>query len=126
MGYLEKTTHFCNKMGIFSVCAVVGIGCIAYTATHLYVWFCAPKGIWGFIASLIVMDSTFCQMILGIIHHSHKLYGAMLVALFFSLIALINKGVAWLSSTTEAEIPTVIHSRPISRSMTSYQSEKKD
>ena len=117
MSWKENTLRFCSRIGIFSFISTIGVGFVAYTATHVYVCFCAPKGLWGFIQSLVIMDSTFCQMILGIIHHSHSLYGAMVVGLLFSLLAAINNGVAWLSGVPVEDVPLTIRSRPITRSM---------
>lgn len=65
-------------------------------------------------------------MILGVIHHSHSLYGAMVVGLFFSFLAAINNGIAWVSGVSAGEVPLTIRSRPITRSMTKVMNEFKD
>ena len=111
----SSLTQRCGEMGIFSFVTAIGIGFVAYSATHIYVCFCAPEGIWGFIQSLIVMDSTFCQIILGLIHHTQSLYGAMMIAFLFSIISAIGKGVAWVTGGTPGEVPTTIQSKTIRR-----------
>jgi hypothetical protein len=105
-----------SSLGIYSFVTAVGVGLIAWTTTHIYVCFCAPQGLWGFIQSLVVMDSTFCQILMAVIHHSQSLYGAMMIAFLFSIIGAIGKGVSLLTGTPEAEVPTVIQSRPIHKS----------
>lgn len=93
----------------------IGVGFIAYSATHIYVCFCAPQGVWGFVQSLIMMDSTFCQMLLGLVHHTQSLYGAMMIAFLFSIIGAIGKGISWITGEPAPEIPKTIQSRPIQR-----------
>lgn len=111
----EKIAKTCNTLGCYSFTTVLGVGFIAYSATHVYIYFCAPSGFWGFIQSLVVMDSTFCQAMMGIVHHSQSLYGAMMVAFMFAGISAIGKGVAWMTGSSEGEVPTVIQSRAIRR-----------
>lgn len=84
---------------------------MAYSSTHLYVGFCAPLGFMGFIQSLIIMDSTFCQVLMGIISHSQSLYGAMMVGLLFSIMGGINKQVSNLSGLPENQIPRTVNAR---------------
>ncbi len=61
------------------------------------------------------MDSTFCQAIMGLVHHSQSLYATMMIAFLFAGISAIGKGVAWMTGTSEGEVPTVIQSRAIRR-----------
>lgn len=108
-------SKFCGSLGLYGFVSAIGVGFVAYTATHVYVCFCAPSGIWGFVQSLIVMDSTFCNLLLGLVHHAQSMYGAMMVAFLFSLIGAIGKGVAWMTGEVATEIPRTIQSRPIVR-----------
>ena len=101
---------------MYGFVTAVGVGFVAYSATHTYMYFCAPSGVLGFIQSLVVMDSTFCQIMMGLIHHSQSLYGAMMVAFMFSLIGAMGKGIAWVSGGEAGEIPRTIQSRAIVRS----------
>lgn len=110
---MQRAKDTCGALGMYGFITAVGVGFVAYSTTHIYICFCAPSGIWGFIQSLVVMDSTFCQMLLGLIHHSQSLYGAMMVAFLFSLIGAMGKGIAWMTGGTPAEVPTTIQSRPI-------------
>ena len=96
-------------MGAYGFVSAIGIGFIAWSSTHLYMCFCAPEGFWGFVQSLIVMDSTFCHILLSLIHHSHTLYGAVMVGMFFAVIGGMSKGVAWFTGTNEGEIPRTVH-----------------
>lgn len=98
-------------MGGFTFVAAVGVGFMAYSATHLYVGFCAPLGFMGFIQSLVIMDSTFCQVLMGIISHSQSLYGAMMVGLLFSIMGGINKRVSDMAGLPENQIPRTVNVR---------------
>lgn len=113
MNSIRNTLHI---LGLFGFVTAVGVGFVAYSATHMYIGFCAPSGVWGFVQSLVVMDSTFCQILMGIIHHTQSLYGTILVAFMFSLIGALGKGIAWVSgeNTPLLKTPRVIQSRPIS------------
>lgn len=102
-------------MGLYGFVTAIGVGFVAYSATHIYVCFCAPSGVWGFIQSLVMMDSTFCQMLLGLVHHSQSLYGAMMIAFLFSIVGGIGKGVSWMTGTPVGAIPTSIQSRALKR-----------
>jgi hypothetical protein len=101
----------CGSIGGFTFVAAVGVGFMAYSSTHLYVGFCAPLGFMGFIQSLIIMDSTFCQVLMGIISHSQSLYGAMMVGLLFSIMGGINKSVSDMSGLPENQIPKTVNLR---------------
>lgn len=110
---MDKVRGTCGVLGCYGFATAVGVGLIAYSATHLYICFCAPTGIWGFVQSLVVMDSTFCQVLMGMIHHTQSLYGAMLIAFLFSLIGALGKGIAWMTGGEPGEAPTMIQSRPL-------------
>ena len=110
---MQKAKDTCSALGMYGFMTAVGVGFVAYSATHTYMYFCAPTGVLGFIQSLVVMDSTFCQVLMGLIHHSQSLYGAMMVAFLFSLIGAMEKGIAWMSDTEPGEVPTTIQSRPL-------------
>lgn len=112
---MQRAKDTCGALGMYGFITAVGVGFVAYSTTHIYICFCAPSGIWGFIQSLVVMDSTFCQLLLGLIHHSQSLYGAMMVAFLFSLIGAMGKGIAWMTGRPEDNIPTIIQSRGILR-----------
>ncbi len=100
-----------NSCGSFPLVAALGIGFMAYSATHVYVGFCAPLGFMGFIQSLVIMDSTFCQVLMGIISHSQSLYGAMMVGLLFSIMGGINKSVSSMTGVPEGQIPRTVNVR---------------
>jgi hypothetical protein len=112
---LSRGNAFCSQAGCYSFLTALGIGFIAWTSTHLYVCFCAPSGFWGFVQSLVVMDSTFCHIVMGLIHHTQSLYGAMMIGFLFSAISVLGKGVAWMTGGKEGEVPTSIQSRPLKR-----------
>lgn len=112
---LPKCRDTCSALGLYGFVTAVGVGFIAYTATHVYVCFCAPSGVWGFIQSLVIMDSTFCQMLMGLVHHSQSMYGAMMIAFLFSIVGAIGKGVAWMTGEAAPDVPKLIQSKPIQR-----------
>lgn len=102
-------------MGLYGFVTAIGVGFVAYSATHLYVCFCAPTGIWGFVQSLVIMDSTFCQTLMSLVHHTQSLYGAMMLAFLFSLIGGISKGISWMTGEAAPEIPRNIQVRGFHR-----------
>ena len=112
---MQRAKDTCGALGMYGFITAIGVGFVAYSTTHIYICFCAPSGIWGFIQSLVVMDSTFCQILLALIHHSQSLYGAMMVAFLFSLIGAMGKGIAWMTGQAERDIPNVVQSRGILR-----------
>lgn len=101
----SKCRQITDAIGIYGFISAVGMGFIAYTATHAYVCFCAPTGVWGFVQSLVIMDSTFCKIILGLVHHSQSLYGAMMLSFMFSIIAGFNKSIEWATGSPAPQIP---------------------
>jgi hypothetical protein len=114
-GKMSRVQEFCKNLGMFGFVTAIGVGFIAYSATHVYVCFCAPTGIWGFIQSLVIMDSTFCQTLMGLVHHSQSLYGAMMLAFLLSLIGGISKGVGYMTGTPAPEIPRHVQVRGFQR-----------
>lgn len=110
---MQRINDTCGALGMYGFITAIGVGFVAYSTTHIYICFCAPSGVWGFIQSLIVMDSTFCQVLLGLIHHSQNLYGAMMIAFLFSLIGAMGKGIAWITGGPLVEVPTTIQSRSL-------------
>lgn len=112
---MSKVSQVCSDIGLYGFVTAVGVGFIAYSATHMYVCFCAPTGFWGFVQSLVIMDSTFCQVLMGLVHHSQSLYGAMMVAFLLSMIGGISKGVGWLTGTPAPEIPRNIQIKGFQR-----------
>ena len=112
---MSRCKSACDTLSVYGLVTAVGVGFVAYSATHLYVCFCAPQGFWGFVQSLILMDSTFCQMILGLVHHTQSLYGAVMISFLFSIVGGIGKGVAWMTGGTPGEVPTTIQSRVLTR-----------
>ncbi len=112
---MSKVSQVCSDIGVYGFVTAVGVGFIAYSATHMYVCFCAPTGFWGFVQSLVIMDSTFCQVLMGLVHHSQSLYGAMMVAFLLSMIGGISKGVGWLTGTPAPEIPRNIQVKGFQR-----------
>jgi hypothetical protein len=111
----QACISLCGKTGCVSFVTAVGVGFIAYASTHIYMCFCAPTGFWGFLQSLVVMDSTFCQMLMGLIHHTQNLYGAMMIAFLFSFVAAIGQGVHWITGEKVPEITDTIQPRAIKR-----------
>ena len=110
---LQQTNNVCTNLGIYSFVTAIGVGFLAYAGTHIYVCFCAPSGVWGFVQSLIVMDSTFCQVLLGLIHHSQSLYAVMLLGFLFSFLGAVQKAVNWCSGRELPPVPNTLHSRPL-------------
>jgi hypothetical protein len=104
-GKMQRTHDACKNLGFYGFVTAVGVGFVAYSATHMYVWLCAPSGILGFVQSLVVMDSTFCQTLMGLVHHSQSLYGAMMLAFLFSMIGAISKGIELITGQSAPEIP---------------------
>ena len=111
----EACVSLCGKTGCVSFITAVGVGFIAYTSTHVYMCFCAPAGLWGFLQSLIVMDSTFCHVLMGLIHHTQNLYGAMMIAFLFSVIAAIGHTVSSITGEKLPDMTDSIQSRAIRR-----------
>ena len=102
----------CKTIGVTGFVTAIGIGFVAYSATHIYVCFCAPEGIWGFVQSLVVMDSTFCQMLMALISHSQTLYGTMIMAFLFGILGSLGKCVNWMTGdSTLTTTPTLIKGR---------------
>ena len=110
---LDRGNRCCNNLGLYSFVTAVGVGFVAYAGTHIYVCFCAPTGFWGFVQSLVVMDSTFCQMLLGLIHHSQSLYAVMLLGFLFSFLGAIQKCVQWCTGRELQPVPATLQSRPL-------------
>jgi len=98
----------CSRMGGYTLVTAVGVGFLAYSSTHLYMCFCAPQGVMGFVQSLVIMDSVFCQIIMAMIQHSQGIYKTLLVAGFFSLLGAMGKVIAWMTDSEEMEVPTEI------------------
>ena len=105
-------------MGVYGFVTAVGVGFIAWSSTHMYMYFCAAQGFWGFIQSLVVMDSTFCHILLSLIHHSHSLYGAVMLGVFFTIIGAMSKAIAWMTNAKPEEIPRTVHLRTVTRQPT--------
>ncbi len=102
----------CKTIGVTGFVTAIGIGFVAYSATHIYVCFCAPEGIWGFVQSLVVMDSTFCQMLMALISHSQTLYGTMMMAFLFGILGSLGRCVNWMTGeSTVSTTPTSIKGR---------------
>jgi hypothetical protein len=111
----NKMLSFISKTGMLSFVAATGVGFIAYSSTHVYVYFCAPSGFYGFIQSMLVMDSAFCQCLMGVITHSQNLYGAMIVGILFSGIGLLGKVISYMTGEPEQPIPMTIQQRTLNR-----------
>ena len=112
---IPKVTSVLGNTTFLTFATALGLGFVAYSSTHIYVYFCAPAGVWGFVQSLVIMDSTVCQSIMGLVHHSQSLYGAMMVGLLFSIISGIGKIIAGVTGVPAGAIPTVIQSKAIRR-----------
>lgn len=107
MSSRECCSNTSKQMGGWGLLTAVGIGFVAWSSTHIYMCFCAPQGAWGFVQSLIVMDSSFCQILMSLMINMQSMYKAMLVAFLFGLIGSLTKIANWMSSE-EIDIPTEI------------------
>ena len=63
---------------------------VAWSATRLYAYYCAPAGLYGFLQSFITMDSTLCKVVFAIISHTQILYGAALATLFYAFVNMFR------------------------------------
>jgi hypothetical protein len=107
MSYSERCSNTCKQLGGWGFLSAIGIGFVAWSATHIYMCFCAPRGIFGFVQSLVVMDSSFCQILMGLMLHSQSMYKAMLVAALFAVVGTLGKVATWMSGE-EIDVPTEI------------------
>ena len=107
MSYREYCSNTFKQVGGWGLVTAVGIGFVAWSATHIYMCFCAPQGVWGFVQSLVVMDSSFCQVLMGLMLHSQSMYKAMLVAFLFGIVGSVSKIATWMSGE-ELDVPTEI------------------
>jgi hypothetical protein len=107
MSYRERCSATCKQLGGWGFLSAIGIGFVAWSATHIYMCFCAPRGIFGFVQSLVVMDSSFCQILMGLMLHSQSMYKAMLVAALFAVVGTLGKVATWMSGE-EIDVPTEI------------------
>jgi hypothetical protein len=103
----ECCSNTCKQMGGWGLITAVGIGFVAWSSSHIYMCFCSPQGVWGFVQSLIVMDSSFCQILIGLMIHMQSMYKAMLVAFLFGIVGSLTKIANWMSSE-DIDIPTEI------------------
>jgi hypothetical protein len=103
----ECCSNTCKQLGGWGLITAVGIGFVAWSSSHIYMCFCSPKGAWGFVQSLIVMDSSFCQILIGLMIHMQSMYKAMLVAFLFGIVGSLTKIANWMSSE-DIDIPTEI------------------
>jgi hypothetical protein len=60
---------------------------IAWSSTQVYATYCVPPGLYGFVTSMITMDSSPCQAVFALISHSGTLYASMIAAVLFSIFA---------------------------------------
>ena len=107
MSYRAYCSNTCKQVGGWGLITAVGIGFVAWSSSHVYMCFCAPQGAWGFIQSLLVMDSSFCQILMGLMIHMQSMYRAMLVAFLFGIVGSLTKVVNWINGE-ELDIPTEI------------------
>ena len=63
---------------------------VAWSATRIYAYYCAPSGLYGYLQSFITMDSTLCKVVFAIISHTQLLYGASIGTLFYAFINLFR------------------------------------
>ena len=75
---------------VMMVTSALGLAFVAWSGTHMYVMFCAPTGILGFIQSLVTMDSSPCQALFSVINHSQTLYSATVGALLVGFISFLG------------------------------------
>jgi len=48
---------------------------------------------------------------MGLIHHTQSIYGGLMLAFLFSIVAVVGKGVSWMTGKPEVAAPTVIEGR---------------
>ncbi len=54
-------------------------------------------------------------MLMGLIHHTQNLYGAMMIAFLFSFVAAIGQGVHWMTGEKVPEVKDSIQAKAIQR-----------
>jgi hypothetical protein len=88
MNIISRETLQSNS--IMMITSAVGLAFVAWSGTHMYVMFCAPSGLFGFVQSLVTMDSSPCQALFSVIHHSQTLYSATVGALLVGFISFLG------------------------------------
>lgn len=104
-----------KRMGCCGFVTAIGVGLIAWSGTHLYMCFCAPTGVWGFVQSLVVMDSTFCQMLMALIQHTQTIYRGLMIAFLFGIVGVIGSGVSYMTGQPEKPIGDVLEGRSLKK-----------
>ena len=84
------TRESLQSSSIITLTSAVGLAFVAWSGTHTYVVFCAPSGFYGFIQSLVTMDSSPCQALFQVISHSQTLYSATIASLLFAFITFMG------------------------------------
>ena len=77
-----------------SITSALALGFLAWSSTQIYVTFCAPAGVVGFLQSLVTMDSSPCQALFAVIAHSQTLYAATVASLLFAVIGFVGSCMA--------------------------------
>jgi hypothetical protein len=55
--------------------------CLHYVASHLYIYLCVPKTVWGFIASPFMSITPQCQVLRWIIYNGANMINSMWIIL---------------------------------------------
>jgi hypothetical protein len=79
-----------QSSAVLSVTSAVGLAFVAWSGTQMYVVYCVPSGVFGFVQSLVTMDSSPCQALFSVIHHSQTLYSATIGALLVAFISFLG------------------------------------
>ncbi len=95
------TRESLQNSSLMAVLTAIGLAFIAWSGTQLYVTYCAPSGLTGFLMSLVTMDSSPCQALFSIVSHSQTLYSAMIASLLFALFG----GMASCMASSQEKLP---------------------
>ena len=84
------TREALQSSSVLTVTSALGLAFVAWSGTQMYVVFCAPSGFYGFVQSLVTMDSSPCQALFQVINHSQTLYSATIASILFAIIAYLG------------------------------------
>jgi hypothetical protein len=79
-----------QSSSVLAVSSALGLAFVAWSGTQMYVVYCAPSGIFGFVQSLVTMDSSPCQALFSVINHSQSLYSATVASLMVAFISFLG------------------------------------
>ncbi len=79
-----------QSSSVLAVSSAVGLAFVAWSGTQMYVVYCAPSGFFGFVQSLVTMDSSPCQALFAVINHSQTLYSATIASLLVAFVSFLG------------------------------------